>query len=51
MRGKKRHLKMEKADVVIAMNIAFVVNAAMVIVSAAVFFSKGMIVDSIEQAH
>lgn len=51
VKGKKRHLKMEKADVVIAMNIAFVVNAAMVIVSAAVFFSKGMIVDSIEQAH
>ncbi len=51
IQGKKHHLKMEKTDVVIAMNIAFVVNAAMVIVSAAVFFSKGMAVDSIEQAH
>jgi manganese transport protein len=51
IKGKKHHLKMEKADVVIAMNIAFVVNAAMVIVSAAVFFSNGMAVDSIEQAH
>jgi manganese transport protein len=48
---KKRHLKMEKIDIVIAMNIAFIVNAAMVIVSAAVFNSQGMIVDSIEQAH
>ncbi|MPM06700.1 Divalent metal cation transporter MntH [bioreactor metagenome] len=48
---KKRHLHMEKLDIVIAMNIAFVVNAAMVVVSASVFFSRGMIVDSIELAH
>lgn len=49
--GKRHHLRMEKADVIIAMNIAFVVNAAMVIVAAAVFFREGMVVDSIEQAH
>ena len=48
---KKKHLKMERLDIAIAMNIAFIVNAAMVIVSAAVFFRNGMIVDSIEQAH
>ena len=48
---KKRHFKMEKLDIVIAMNIAFVVNAAMVIVSAAVFFRNGLNVDTIEQAH
>jgi len=48
---KKRHLKMEKIDIAIAMNIAFVVNAAMVIVSAAVFYKNGMIVNTIEQAH
>ncbi len=48
---KKRHLKMEKVDVFVAMNIAFVVNAAMVIVSASVFFSRGIEVDSIEAAH
>lgn len=48
---KKRHFKMEKLDIVIAMNIAFVVNAAMVIVSAAVFFRNGLVVDTIEQAH
>ena len=48
---KKRHIKMEKLDIVIAMNIAFVVNAAMVIVSAAVFFRNGLNVDTIEQAH
>lgn len=48
---KKKHLKMERLDITIAMNIAFVINAAMVIVSAAVFFKNGMAVDSIEQAH
>jgi manganese transport protein len=49
--SKNRHLRMEKIDVVIAMNIAFIVNAAMVVVSASVFFSRGMIVDTIESAH
>jgi manganese transport protein len=48
---KKKHLRMEKIDVFLAMNIAFLVNAAMVIVSASVFGSRGMAVDSIEQAH
>lgn len=48
---KKYHLKMEKIDVIIAMNIAFIVNAAMVIVSAAVFYKQGMVVDTIEIAH
>lgn len=48
---KKRHLRMEKIDVFVAMNIAFIVNAAMVVVSAAVFNRQGMVVDSIEQAH
>ena len=48
---KKKHYAMEKIDVFIAMNIAFLVNAAMVIVSASVFYSRGIAVDSIEQAH
>jgi manganese transport protein len=48
---KKKHLKMERIDIVIAMNVAFIVNAAMVIVSAAVFFRNGLIVNTIEQAH
>lgn len=49
--GKLKHLKMEKIDVTIAMNIAFIVNAAMVIVSAAVFNGNSVLVDSMEQAH
>lgn len=49
--GKLKHYKMEKIDVAIAMNIAFVVNAAMVVVSASVFWKNGVVVDTIEQAH
>ena len=48
---KKRHLKMERIDIAIAMNIAFIVNSAMVVVSAAVFFKNGIAVETIEQAH
>lgn len=49
--GKLKHFKMEKLDIFIAMNLAFIVNAAMVIVSAAVFYKNGIVVDTIEQAH
>lgn len=49
--GKRHHLKMEKIDIVVAMNIAFFVNAAMVIVSAAVFFKNGLAVDTMQQAQ
>jgi manganese transport protein len=47
----RHHLKMAKLDVFVAMNMAFVVNAAMVIVSAAVFNGNGLDVDSIEAAY
>lgn len=49
--AKKQHLKMERLDITIAMNIAFVINASMVIVSAAVFYRNGLVVETIEQAH
>jgi len=48
---KKRHLKMERIDIIIAMNIAFIINAAMLIVSASVFFKNGVVVETIEEAH
>lgn len=48
---KLQHLKMEKIDIVVAMNIAFIVNAAMLIVSAAVFYKNGIAVGTIEEAH
>ncbi|MBU2701879.1 manganese transport protein [Sporomusaceae bacterium BoRhaA] len=47
----QHHLKMAKIDVFIAMNVAFVINAAMVIVSAAVFNGNGLDIDSIEGAY
>lgn len=47
----KHHLKMAKFDVFVAMNMAFIVNAAMVIVSAAVFNGNGLEIDSIEAAY
>jgi len=50
-RRKHNHYRLEKIDIVIAMNIAFLINAAIVIVSAAVFYSQGMEVASIEEAH
>jgi manganese transport protein len=46
----KKHFRMERFDIVLAMNVAFLVNAAMVVVAASVFFNQGP-VDSIEQAH
>lgn len=51
LEDKISHLRMERIDITLAMNIAFIVNASMVIVSATVFYSKGIVVDSIEQAH
>jgi len=47
----RHHLKMAKLDVFVAMNMAFIVNAAMVVVSAAVFNGNGLEVDSIEAAY
>lgn len=49
--GRRRHLKMEKLDIFVAMNVAFLVNAAMVIVSAAVFRRNGIAVDTMQQAQ
>jgi manganese transport protein len=41
---RRKHLRMERIDITIAMNIAFVINAAMVIVSASVFHRNGLTV-------
>jgi manganese transport protein len=51
LEGMKEHLFLEKVDILVAMNIAFVINAAMVVVSAATFYSRGLAMDSIEVAH
>lgn len=47
----RHHLRMGKLDVLVAMNMAFIVNAAMVVVAAAVFHAQGYEVDSIEGAY
>ncbi len=45
-----RHYRFERLDITIAMNLAFLVNAAMVIVSAAVFYRNQISVSTMEQA-
>jgi manganese transport protein len=47
----KRHFRFEIFDVVLAMNVAWLINSAMVIMAAALFFRHGLAVDSLEQAH
>ncbi|MBX6377302.1 MAG: Nramp family divalent metal transporter [Clostridia bacterium] len=43
--------RMERLDVLVAMNVAFLVNASLVILAAAAFHRHGVTVVSIEQAH
>ncbi|HZV12649.1 MAG TPA: Nramp family divalent metal transporter [Candidatus Kapabacteria bacterium] len=38
-------------DCLVALNISFLINAAMIVMAAAVFFSRGLPVHSIEEAH
>src|SRR6202046_1998019 len=45
------HRRMELFDVLLAMNGAWLINAAMLIMAAAVFFGHGLAVYSIEAAH
>jgi len=46
-----RHFRMERIEVLVAMNVAWVVNSAMVIMAAAVFYAHGAPVKSIQDAH
>ena len=49
--GKKQACQYNLWDTGIALNAAFLVNAAILILSASVFFSRGIIVTQIQQAH
>lgn len=49
--NKKKHLRHTMLDIGIAMNVAFLINAAMLIMAAAVFYSSGRTVVGIEDAH
>lgn len=48
---ERHHRRMELLDVLCAMNGAWLVNSAMIIMAAAVFFRYGVPVTTIEQAH
>jgi manganese transport protein len=50
-RTDHHHRKMELFDVLLAMNGAWLINSAMLIMAAAVFFGHGLAVYSIEAAH
>lgn len=50
-RTETHHRKMELFDVLLAMNGAWLINSAMVVMAAAVFFGNGIHVSSIESAH
>jgi manganese transport protein len=50
-RKEHHHRKMELIDVLLAMNGAWLINSAMVVMAAAVFFRSGIHVSSIEAAH
>jgi len=49
--SKKKHLSATRWDVFIAMNAAFFVNAAMLVMAAAVFYASGVKVSGMEEAH
>jgi manganese transport protein len=47
----REHVRSQIVDSSLALNLAFLVNAAILIMSAATFFTHGALVTSIEQAH
>ena len=49
--GKAEACKYNLIDSVVALNAAFFVNAAILIMAAALFFSRGILVTEIQQAH
>lgn len=49
--GKKSAAKYNLIDSVVALNAAFFVNAAILIIAAAVFYKNGVVVTELQQAH
>lgn len=49
--GKSEACKYNLIDSTVALNVAFLVNAAILIMSAADFYSRGIVVTEIQQAH
>jgi manganese transport protein len=50
-RGKRQACKFNLIDTAVALNAAFFVNAAILIVASSVFFKHGVVVTEIQQAH
>lgn len=50
-RGKRQACKFNLIDTSLALNAAFLVNAAILILSSSVFFKNGIVVTEIQQAH
>jgi manganese transport protein len=50
-KGKRQACKYNLIDTIIALNAAFLINAAILILSASVFFKNGILVTEIQQAH
>lgn len=48
---KLKHFKLEKIDIILAMNLAFLINVSMIIVAAATFYKNGITISNIESAH
>jgi manganese transport protein len=49
--SRREHFKRELVDIALAMNGAFLINASMVIMAAAVFWTNGIDISGIEDAH
>jgi manganese transport protein len=49
--SRREHFKRELVDIALAMNGAFLINASMVIMAAAVFWTNGIDITGIEDAH
>jgi manganese transport protein len=49
--GKRQACKFNLVDTSIALNVAFLINAAILVVSSSVFFTHGVVVTEIQQAH
>ncbi|MBX6350848.1 MAG: Nramp family divalent metal transporter [Clostridia bacterium] len=50
-RHNERALRLSYVDTAVALNIAFLINASMIVMSASVFAGKGLTIASIEAAH
>lgn len=48
---ERRHLRHELADILVAMNGAWLINSSMIVLAAATFFRHGTPVDSLEEAY